>query len=581
MKSPRFTIRADRLKLILKPENLRRTWKDKVRLAMRSQYLCDPIENFDFHVNVDLECNKIYDAIMRGEYAPNGGHRILSEKSKGLCRQIVIPHAQDALVLQCLSDAMYAKIKGSAPTNKAFFEPKDHGFSKNSKSEYGTFASWLNFQKEIFKFSQNRNFVVVTDIANYYDTISYVHLRNIIAGIDGMEECVLDMLIYVLSELLWRPDYMPRTEIGLPQIDLDAPRLLAHCFLYELDEYVSIQSSGDFTRFMDDIDVGVDTINDAKRVLRGIDLVLQTRQIRLNSGKTRILTKSEAMYHFRIWDNVKIDAIDQSATFALSAGISLDNIRKNVLNLIYSGIKKKKFDDGNGEKILKRLIGLAGKVGADIQISVISKILFLRPSVREPLYLYISRSKLTPARARTLSEFVRSGIIVDHVAYVEMVNVMVETLVETSSGIHLHVKAIWGSIKDDDYFGLYAAIWLMSKYANPAGIIMLLQEKKKMWFGDERLGRLVGGLHPIFFNTTQWESFLALISESRNDGCRVVYKFHDGLRNNVASFNKMKPFLDAPNSSKLTGINHAKFLCLVSSLGNSSIDEKTKSKLVV
>jgi hypothetical protein len=37
---------------------------------------------------------------------------------------------------------------------------------------------------------------------------------------------------------------------------------------------------------MDDIDIGVETIAEAKHTLRSVDLVLQTRQVRLNSGKT-------------------------------------------------------------------------------------------------------------------------------------------------------------------------------------------------------------------------------------------------------------------------------------------------------
>ncbi len=67
------------------------------------------------------------------------------------------------------------------------------------------------------------------------------------------------MLIFVLSDLLWQPDYTPRIEVGLPQINLDAPRLLAHCFLYELDAFLDSDPNRDFVRYMDDIDVGVDT----------------------------------------------------------------------------------------------------------------------------------------------------------------------------------------------------------------------------------------------------------------------------------------------------------------------------------
>ena len=49
------------------------------------------------------------------------------------------------------------------------------------------------------------------------------------------------MLIFVLSDLLWQPDYSPRIEVGLPQMNLDAPRLLAHCFLYELDSLLECE----------------------------------------------------------------------------------------------------------------------------------------------------------------------------------------------------------------------------------------------------------------------------------------------------------------------------------------------------
>ena len=186
---------------------------------MRQQFLSDGIENFDFHVARNLECKKLSQLILEGNYVPQRAQRILLEKGKGLCRQLVIPTIRDALVLQCLSDALYAQVKGKAPTNKSFFEPKEHRFS-TQRSQYGAFAAWLNFQRELFNFSQNRAYIVITDIANYYDTISYSHLRNVIASITTVEECVIDMLIYVLSDLFWQPDYTPRVEVGLPQINL-------------------------------------------------------------------------------------------------------------------------------------------------------------------------------------------------------------------------------------------------------------------------------------------------------------------------------------------------------------------------
>ena len=101
----------------------------------------------------------------------------------------------------------------------------------------------------------------------------------------------LDLLIYTLSHMLWQPDYMPRVQIWLPQIRLDGARLLAHSFLFEIDRFAVSKSPFEYARYMDDIDVGVDNLVDAKAVICDLDLILQTRQLRLNSGKTKILNE--------------------------------------------------------------------------------------------------------------------------------------------------------------------------------------------------------------------------------------------------------------------------------------------------
>jgi len=430
MKSPRFDIRATSLRKIFAPDNIKKIWKEKVRVSMRQQFFADGIEHFDFHLSIDLESKKLSDLILRGEYVPSRAHRVLVEKSKGLCRQLVVPSVRDALVLQCLSDALYAQIRGKAPTNRSFFEPEEHKFS-SIRSKYGTFASWLNFQRELFQFSKTRSFIIVTDVANYYDTISYAQLRNVIASLIEVEECILDMLIYVLSDLLWQPDYTPRVEVGLPQVNLDAPRLLAHCFLYELDKYLSSKKNLDFVRYMDDIDVGVDSIVDAKLALQSIDLVLQTRHIRLNSGKTAILTRDEAVRHFRVFENARLDTLQRRIDRRLKAKLNLDRERRLVEARIVSGLRNKSFDTGNGEKILKRWITLAGRTSARIPNSFVERILRLRPAVRENILTYVRSRPLTASTAKCIALAVKSGWLIDDAAAIDIANYLTETRVRT------------------------------------------------------------------------------------------------------------------------------------------------------
>lgn len=463
---------------------------------MKEQFINDGIENFDFHIARKLESKNLSHIILSGDYVPQKARRILVEKSKGLCRQIVIPTVRDAIVLQCLSDALYGEIKGKEPTKNAFFEPKDHKFS-SAPSGYGTFASWLNFQKSLFNFSKTRKFIVVTDIANYYDSISYVHLRNAIASIAGVEERVLDMLIFVLSDLLWQPDYTPRIEVGLPQINLDAPRLLAHCFLYELDSFLASEPGRDFVRFMDDIDIGVDTVIDAKKVLKSVDLVLQTKQVRLNSGKTVILTGNEAIRHFRVFENARLDTVKASVDYRKKHNLPLDRQRRVIELRLRQGIKRKAFDTGNGEKILKRWLGLAAQTNAVVKPEMLEQLIKMRPSVRDNVYGLVRSRPLIPSVAKALAQSASSGLLIDDAAMVEMSNHLVETLVLTRN-CHPHIQEIINCNDQAQYFGLYSKLWLQSKYGSTAELFQTLLDTERSWVPHEQLGRLAGSFLPLF-----------------------------------------------------------------------------------
>ncbi|MCA1971383.1 MAG: RNA-directed DNA polymerase [Caenispirillum sp.] len=572
MKSPRFDARSGILRKIFSPGNLERVWKDKVRTSMREQYINDGIENFDFHIARNQECKNLSRLILKGNYIPDKAQRILVEKSKGLCRQLVIPTARDALVLQCLSDSLYKNIKDKAPTKQAFFEPKDHRFSltkiTSSASGYGTYASWINFQRALFNFSKERKFVVATDISNYYDSISYTHLRNVIAPIAGVEECVLDMLIYVLGSLLWQPDYMPVVEIGLPQINLDAPRLLAHCFLYELDAFLASDPNRDFVRFMDDIDIGVDSLADAKKILKSVDLVLQTRQVRLNSGKTLILKQADALRHFRIRENARLDMLKARLERKRKAGAPM-RLEVRLIELrIRRGLSNGAFDDGNGEKILKRWIGLAASVGAVIQPKQLQRLFLLRPTIRSAVCAYVRQFDLTPGRAKALALVAESGLIVDDAALVDLANHLVETAVTTTHKRHTYLSSIISSLDTSTYYGLYCKLWLQSKYDTRENLLETIRSTRETWVLHERLGRVIGAFVPIFTDAPEWNAYFREISNSRNHGIRDAYKFHINLSSNPNVFSSMFPALSNPNKSRGTGITHAKFLALLSALKN-------------
>src|SRR5215472_462148 len=119
MKSPKFGSKSKDLAEIINTSRLKSRWR-KVRDALRLQPVPDPIEHLDSHISLDAMCSSIEAEVCSNSYIPRPPMRFLMEKSKGLCRQLVIPSARDALVLQTLSDALWVELKEKAPSDNAF-----------------------------------------------------------------------------------------------------------------------------------------------------------------------------------------------------------------------------------------------------------------------------------------------------------------------------------------------------------------------------------------------------------------------------------------------------------------------------
>lgn len=541
---------------------------------MRRQQIHDPVEHLDFHVNLHSACSAIAADVCSGSYIPDPPARFLAEKTKGLCRQLVIPSVKDALILQTLSDALWAELKRKAPSENAFYAPDEHKFSqiiRGHLSEYGPINAWLLFQERIFGFTKSRKFIVVTDIANYYDCISYDHLRNILADLAITREHSLDLLIFALTHMLWQPDYMPRVHVGLPQMNLDAPRLLAHCFLFEIDRLHVQDRNVEFARYMDDIDIGVDTIAKAKMVLRDLDLSLHTRQIRLNSGKTQILSHEQARVHFRIRENAFLSRLEDSIDSKLALGVPIDRERRFLTAAIRFGLQFKRFEGGNGDKILKRLINYARKFSAEIDDHDFTALLLKWPSVRAPSLLWWEHSSAPERKLSLVCSFVQSKEIIDDAALINMATSIVEARLPADQSTRETIEAIIAGLDTTTKWGLYAALWILSKYGSESELMRLVESSTSIWTTDECLSRLVAGLHPIMNGSTHFGKFCALLSRSNNRWCQSIIDFHQGLASTTKGYTAIRGFIQARNPSLPNQISHSKFLMLLSLAKNLSI----------
>jgi hypothetical protein len=200
--------------------------------------------------------------------------------------------------------------------------------------------------------------LVTTDISGYFDHVQHGFLRDVVAASANASREVTDLLFFILEDLTHRPQYIPNILTGLPVLAYDAPRLLAHAFLFELDRILVSEPALEFTRWMDDINVGVKSYQDAKRVLSLITRTLRKYYLMPNTAKTRILRASEldGVFHFR--ENTWLSRRENRVKIAAKTGRNLDHHRVQLRQRFSRWIRRR--PGGNWSKVLKRYYTFLG-----------------------------------------------------------------------------------------------------------------------------------------------------------------------------------------------------------------------------
>ncbi len=119
----------------------------------------------------------------------------------------------------------------------------------------------------------------------------------------------------------------------------------------------------------------------------------------------------------------------------------------------------------------------------------------------------------------------------------------------------------------------------MSKYSSTSAILEIIEKSKNVWKRDYWLGRLIGGMSPIFANSPEAGKFRILIINSGNNDAIGVYAFHESLETDKTVFDEVYKYINARNTSLRLGIKHSKFLLLISALRNKHADPKKIARL--
>jgi hypothetical protein len=466
---------------------------------------------------------------VRGNYRPKKSLPIAISKADLLARNMHIPHPDDALVLQVISETLLPPIQRKSPSSNAIFARSHHEHTGIHKQEqmriYSWFHLWPKYQEQILRFAKTRKFLVVTDILNFFDSVGFTHIRRRIETEVPKSQAVIDLMLLEFENFIRRDMYAPVILQGIPTIDVDAPRLVGHALLFPVDKYLKKTTRNCFARWMDDINFGADTISEARERIREIDRILRDIGLRLGGGKTKILSYSAAREYLQADENQRLNVIG-TAVKKRNGKFTVAEASALCRGLLRFRDKSKV---GHWDKVMRRYYRLI----ADANLSGVK---------RSKSYIALLRKVETVSRIDydtvTTSEY-RTAII-RLWATLPVTSSRLNRLLDALAEVHSYDDAVAFSIgealtrmrlekrhatvavrrmlqilRTSTAPGFYfAAAWVLAKYGTERDIVEFVSRSKGLWDGN-------------YFFARQAVVLWSLLDEKNNAAKRIRDMFTD------------------------------------------------------
>lgn len=494
MQTDRFNqLRKEKLSKIFEKKNITDVWRKIVRDQLRNLDLKDLYDHYDFNFNIESRAEAIRNDILGGTYKVSQPLIYRIEKKFGICRHLVIPQPIDALVLQVLVEYVAEEILKNQPSPNAYYSRDKHNVkSPHTIEEYGLTwrQQWKQLQKKIYNFQEEKKFITVTDLTNYYDSIDINELRKVFSSYSKIDEVLIDLLFRIIEEISWKPDYLPYSKRGLPITNIEGIRLLAHSFLFEVDEILIQKSDNSFTRWMDDIVIGMDSQKQAIETLSSISDILKSRGLALNLSKTNIYNENEGYYHFQIEANRYIDSIEKTK--------KTDPGYKNICSRLHNSFKQHLKDKRPKywDKIAKRYITTYGKLQCKTLLNITTPTYINYPGLRTNLIYYLLTLGYTKRNSDIALKILDQIDIFDDISLYQLCALITQWEIPINEDSDKFLKSFENkitsiSIERKNSSDFYCLIWFKAKYNHPEDLLKFIKKYQYIWNLDTSLRRQV------------------------------------------------------------------------------------------
>jgi hypothetical protein len=284
------------------------------------------------------------------------------------------------------------------------------------KSEY----NWHRFMVESYGRAHSSNFVVITDISEFYRRIYHHRVENSLERVCTTN--VPDKIIKLLSK------FSMGTSYGVP-VGGPAARIIAEMTLDQIDHLLLARGIS-FCRFVDDFHIFSESEQDAYKAIQVLsELLILNQGLNLQKSKTRILPSSEFINTFP--EHLKPNSTprtDRDRLFSLALNydpyspnaeedyealkLSLEEI--DFLSLLNEELSKSQVHAPTIAKLIKSLRVTGGKVRSQAIATLMSNINILYPVLSQLLIVvYGIRNALTPEEYKIICENLINLIMVN------------------------------------------------------------------------------------------------------------------------------------------------------------------------
>ena len=355
-----------------------KSWKE-IRKRLRYSQLRDIVDFIDYDVNPDTWITRVINQISTGSYEPSRPTRYSIGKSRGFSRWMTLPEIPDLVLFHAICTLVVERAQNRRRKHRNVYFARDqvnkarrvvqednapHGHIETLEYGRDSFLVWMMFNQYRKRLIFNRlyQYIVTTDISNFFDSIAHVQLEAALFEL-GFPRSLIGLLQVLLERLMFRDPYSGHPRVGIPVDEFDCSRCLAHLILFAHDDrMVKLVGEDGYSRWMDDQVFGVRSEVEAYQLLAEVNRSLKRIHLSPNSSKSGIMQLKDTRSHFHFRANSDLDEME--ARWKKNMYPSPKDLVQ-MRGEFRSGWKAARQFESEGEwgKVLRRFYLAAGRLG--------------------------------------------------------------------------------------------------------------------------------------------------------------------------------------------------------------------------